>query len=299
MDRLTAAAVLLEAVGRGSISAAAAHLGMSRAMATRYVALAEQWAGARLLHRTTRKLSLTAAGEEMLPLCRQMLALEGNVSALAGQDGDAPSGLVRISAASIFAEYCLTDALMAFLRRYPAVTVDLQIADHANNLAGDGIDLALRVTKQLEPGVIARKLGEVRSVVCASPAYLRVHGTPTAAPDLTAHNCLMYNNYSRNTWHFQVQGRPVAVSVSGNFSTSEAAIVVRAAVNGHGITLLPHFAAASLIADGKLAHLLPEVEPDILGVYAIYLSRRHMPAAMRVLIDFLADHLRTHRQLNA
>lgn len=264
---------------------------MSRAMATRYVAVVEQWAGARLLHRTTRRLSLTAAGEEILPVCRQMLALAGGISTLARQDDSAPRGLVRIAAASIFAEYCLTDALMAFLKLHPAVSIDLQIADHTNNLAGDGIDLAIRVTRQLDPGVIARKLGEVRTVVCASPAYLAACGTPAGVRDLCAHNCLTYSNYGRSVWHFLADGETIAVPVSGNFNTSEAALVVRAALSGSGIALLPQFAAARYIDEGKLVPVLAGFAVESLGAYAVYLSRQQMPVAVRMLIEFLAQNL--------
>lgn len=290
MDRLTAASVLLETVARGSISAAAAHLGMSRAMATRYVGVMEEWAGARLLHRTTRRLSLTAAGEEILPVCRQMLALAGDVGAL-GQADSTPRGLLRVAASSIFAEYCLTDALTAFLQLHPAVSLDLQIVDRTSNLAEDGIDLAIRVTKELEPGVIARKLGEVGSVICASPGYLRAHGSPAHVRDLGAHNCLTYAHYGRSMWHFKAQGEHLAVPVAGNFSTNEAAIVVRAALNGTGIALLPRFAAAQAMADGRLVALLPDFEVESLGAFAVYLSRERMPSALRVLIDFLAGQL--------
>lgn len=291
MDRLTAASVLLETVARGSISAAATHLDMSRAMASRAVALMEDWAGARLLHRTTRKLSLTAAGEQIVPVCKQMLALSGEVSALGEQAADTPRGLLRVTASSIFAEYCLTDALMAFLQRHPLVNLDLQIADRTNNLAEDGIDLAIRVTKELDPGVIARKLGEVRSVICASPDYLRVHGTPLHARDLCAHNCLTYAHHGRSIWHFRLQGETILAPVSGNFSTNEAAIVVRAVLNGTGIAMLPHFAAASAIAEGKLVPLLPDFEVETLCAFAVYLSRERMPSALRSLIEFLADNL--------
>ena len=291
MDRLIAARVLLETIARGSISAAAAHLGLSRAMATRYIAQMEDWAGARLLHRTTRKLSLTAAGEEALPLCKQMLALARDVGELGAQAESVPKGLLRVTASSIFAEYCLTDALMVFLQAHPAVAIDLQIVDRTTNLAEDGIDLAIRVTQTLDPNLIARRLGDVRSVVCASPAYLAAHGTPLNVRDLSAHNCLTYAYYGRSLWHFKVGADNVMVPVSGNFSTNEASVVVRAALGGAGIALLPQFAAAQAIEDGRLMPLVPEAEVHALGVYAVYLSRQHMPAALRSLIDFLAGHL--------
>ena len=291
MDRLTAAKVLLETVARGSISAAAAHLGLSRAMATRYIAAMEDWAGARLLHRTTRKLSLTAAGEQALALCKDLLALARDVGELGAPAESAPKGLLRITASSIFAEYCLNDALQAFLQAHPAVAIDLQIVDRTTNLAEDGIDLAIRVTQTLDPNLIARRLGDVRSVVCASPAYLAAHGTPLNVRDLSAHNCLTYAYYGRSLWHFTVAGEVIMVPVSGNFSTNEASIVMRAAQQGAGIALLPQFAAAQAIERGQLVPLLPDAEIETLGVFAVYLSRQHLPAALRAVIDFLAQAL--------
>lgn len=299
MDRLTAASVLLETVARGSISAAAAHLNMSRAMATRYISLMEEWAGARLLHRTTRRLSLTAAGEEVLPVCKQILALSRDVG-VAGQEAESmPKGLLRVTSSSIFAEYCLVEALMRFLKIHPAVALDLQIVDRTTNLAEDGIDLAIRVTKEIDPGVIAKKLGEVHSVVCASPAYLNAHGTPTDIRDLTAHNCLTYAYYSRSLWHFRARDENMMVPVSGNFSTNEASIIMQAALSGAGIALLPHFAAARAIKEGELIQLLPEFQVESLCVFAVYLSRNRMPSALRALIDYLSANLGTLNDQNA
>lgn len=291
MDRLTATSVFLETVARGSISAAANHLGMSRAMATRYIGLMEDWSGARLLHRTTRKLSLTPAGEQLLPVCRQMQALSTDITTLGAQAGGTPRGLVRVTAPSILAEYCLTDSLMAFQRQHPAVAIDLQIIDRTTNLAEDGIDLAMRVTRQPDPGLIARRIGTVRSLVCASPAYLAAHGTPAHVRDLAAHNCLTYAHYGQSLWHFQADGKHIEAPVSGNFSTNEAAIVVRAALSGAGVALLPQFAARQAIAQGTLVQLLPGFEAESLGLYALFLSHQRMPPALRALIDFLAQDL--------
>ncbi|KVD46823.1 LysR family transcriptional regulator [Burkholderia sp. ABCPW 11] len=291
MDRITAAEVFLETVARGSISSAAVCLGMSRAMAARYVAQMEEWADSRLLHRTTRKLSLTATGEEVLEICKEILALARDVSVVGAQTGDAPKGLLRVTASSIFAEYCLTDALMAFLQRHRAITVDLQVVDRQTNLAEDGIDLAVRVTNALDPNLIARKLGEVRSVVCASPAYLAAYGTPVHVRDLTAHNCLTYSHYGRSLWHFKADGESIDVPVSGNFVTNEASLVVRAALRGAGVALLPRFAVEQALHDSLLIELTPDFEVEPLGVFAVYLSRHRMPSSLRTLIDFLAENL--------
>lgn len=260
-------------------------------MATRYVGLMEEWSGARLLHRTTRRLSLTFAGEQLLPVCKQLLSLSGEVSSLGLQEDDKPRGLVRVTASSILSEYCLTAVLTEFQRRHPGVCIDLQISDRTTNLAEDGIDLAIRVTKALDPGVIARRLGTVRSVICASPDYLKTHGTPAHVRDLAAHNCLTYAYYGRSMWHFRAEGENIVAPVSGTFSTNEAAIVVRAAINGAGIALLPQFAANQAIAEGKLVRLVSQFEVESLGVFAVYLSRQRMPSALRVLIDYLADNL--------
>jgi DNA-binding transcriptional LysR family regulator len=291
MDRIIAANVFLETVNRGSISAAASHLGMSRAMATRYVAAMEQWAQARLLHRTTRKLSLTAAGETLLPKCRQLIALAGDMNTLGVQSEDEPRGLLRVTAASIFAQYCLADLLMEFLQRHPAVAIDLQIADRTSNLAEDGIDLAIRISNDLAPTVIAKKLGQVRSMICASPGYLQRHGTPGSVHDLAAHNCLTYAYYGRSVWHLSLNGETLMVPVSGNFSSNEASIVMHAALNGNGIAMLPHFAAEQAVREGRLIQLFPDAGIEQLGIHALYLSRQQMPGALRALIDFLAERL--------
>ncbi len=291
MDRLTAAKVFLETVARGSISAAAAHLDMSRAMATRYIGVMEEWADIRLLHRTTRKLSLTAAGEQLLPICKELVALSADVKVLGAQAESAPKGLLRVTAPSIFAEYCLTDLLMEFLQLYPAVTIDLQIADGMTNLAQEGIDLAIRVTDNLDPSVIAKQLGEVDSFICASPAYLKRHGMPGDVRDLAVHNCLTYAYYGRSLWHFIVDGENVSVPVTGSFSTNEASIIVRAALSGTGVSMLPHFAAAQAIKDGRLVRLFAEHRIKPIGIHAVYLSRQRMPNALKVLIDFLSTRL--------
>lgn len=131
----------------------------------------------------------------------------------------------------------------------------------------------------------------MRSVICASPAYLAAHGTPLNVRDLVAHNCLTYAYYGRSIWHFRSNGENIVAPVSGTFSTNEAAIVVRAAVNGAGIALLPHFAAKQAMAEGRLIPLVTQFEVESLGVFAVYLSRQRMPPALRALIDYLADKL--------
>jgi DNA-binding transcriptional LysR family regulator len=289
MDRFTAMRVFVETAERGSVSAAALHLDMSRAMASRYVALMEQWSGARLLHRTTRRLTLTTAGTQMLPLCRDMLGLAGQIETLAADDGGAPRGQLRITASAIFAQTHLADAVLAFLERYPAVSVDMQVADRTVDLVEERIDLAIRITREPDPGLIARKLGVCRSVLCAAPAYLRARGTPVQPRDLARHNCLTYAYFGQGVWHLNRDGEPLAVPVQGNFCANESLVLLRAARSGGGIALLPTFAANEALRDGSLVTVLPGYAPPDLDIYAVYASRRQLPAATRALIDFLAE----------
>lgn len=291
MDRITAAQVFIETVARGSMSAAADHLGISRAMASRYIATVEEWAGTRLLHRTTRKLSLTAAGEQIVPVCKELLALAQDMELTGSLLDGSPKGLLRVAATSILSEYRLTDAIVDFLAKYPAMSVDLQVADRTVNLAEDGIDLAIRITNTPDPQLIARKLGECASVICASPRYLGSRGAPAHVRDLAAHNCLTYAHFGNNVWRFTSPQGTDEVAVRGSLSTNEALVLKRATVQGAGVAMLPRFAVSEELKAGVLVDVLPGFEAQKLGVFAMYLSRLRMPPSLRVLIDHLLEHL--------
>src|SRR3989344_2711648 len=202
MDRLTATRVFVEVVERGSQTAAADALEMSRAMVSRYLGELETWVGARLLHRTTRKLSLTGAGEQLLGQCREMLAMADAMQSVSRTDEAAPRGTLRIACSQSLAQAWLVHALDDFTRLYPQVSVDLLVGSQAVNLVEARIDLALRITNQLDPNLIARQLAVCRSVVCATPAYLARHGTPQRAEDLAQHNCLSYAYFGHSNWVF-------------------------------------------------------------------------------------------------
>jgi DNA-binding transcriptional LysR family regulator len=289
MDKFTAIKVFLETVERGSVSAASDHLDMSRAMASRYVAYMEAWAGARLLHRTTRKLTLTTAGTQMLPLCREMLKLAENMEATVAEQEGEPRGQLRITTSAVFAHPHMTDAAMAYLARYPATSIDLQIVDRTVNLIEERIDLAIRITNNLDPNLIARKIATCRSVLCASPAYLKANGMPVTPHDLSQHNCLTYTYFGKSLWQFEHSGLPVSVTVQGNFSANEALVLQQAAISGCGITTLPAFAVNDLIKQGQLVSILPDYKMADMGIYAVYASRKQMPQIMRTMIDFLVD----------
>ncbi|MEK8081099.1 LysR family transcriptional regulator [Pseudomonas sp. XK-1] len=291
MDRLMATRVFVEVVERGSQTAAAEALEMSRAMVSRYLAELEGWVGARLLHRTTRKLSLTGAGEQLLGQCREMLAVAEAMQGVSQGRNEAPRGNLRIACSQSFAQAWLVHALNDFTGLYPQVSVDLQVGSQAVNLVEARIDLALRITNQLDPNLIARQLAVCRSVVCASPAYLEKHGTPRHPVELSQHNCLSYAYFGRSIWEFTRAGEPHAVAVSGNLSANESMVLLEAALAGGGISLQPRYSVGGHLRSGTLVQLLPDYQPQELGIHALYGTRRQMPPALRALLDFLLERL--------
>ncbi|WP_060478051.1 LysR family transcriptional regulator [Pseudomonas monteilii] len=292
MDRLNAMRVFVTVVDLGSQSAAADHLQLSRPVVSRYLAELEHWVGARLMQRTTRKLSLTAAGEQTLPRCRQLLELAGDLQAAVQQPNDAPRGALRISVSTSFGQAQLAPAIADYVRRYPAVKVELQMLDRTVNLVDERIDLAIRTSNDLDPNLIARRLTLCRSVICAAPAYLREHGTPLRVEQLSQHNCLTHAYFGLSLWHFEVEGQQVAVPVQGNISANESMTLQGAALAGAGIAMLPTYQAADALRSGALLRLIPEAKPQALNLNAVYTSRKHMPATLRSMLDFLAHRFK-------
>lgn len=290
MDRLKAMEVFVAVVDGGSQSAAALRLDLSRPVVSRYLAELEAWAGARLLHRTTRRFSLTAAGNEVLAKCRQMLELAQDVRVAIAVPGASPQGSLRITVSTSFGQAQLTQAMSEFVALNPGVTVDLMLFDRAVNLVDERVDLAIRITNDLDPNLIARRLTVCRSVVCASPAYLQAHPAPRRVEDLARHNCLTHSYYGKTLWEFDAGGgadSPVSVAVSGNISANDSIALAMAARGGAGVAMLPTYAAWPLIHAGELVALLPNARPRELSLYAVYTSRKHMSSALRAVLDFL------------
>jgi len=288
MDRIVAAQVFATIVEKGSLAGAADALDMSRAMVTRYLAQMEGWAGARLLHRTTRRLGLTAAGEATLARCRQLLQVAEQMGAAADTQADEPRGMLRIACSQSLAEASLAPLVAQYLRRYPHTSVDLQINNRTVNLVEERIDLAIRITNALDPGLIARPLGRCDSVVCAAPAYLAAHGTPLAVHDLATHNCLTYSYFGRSLWRFDDAQGVDEVPVGGNLCANESVVLLQAALAGAGLSLQPVYSAAPYIASGQLVTVLPQRQPQAMGIHGIYTSRERLPATLRTMLDFLS-----------
>lgn len=289
MDRLVATRVFVTVVEKGSLTSAAEHLDMSTAMVSRYLAATEEWLGARLLHRTTRRLSLTEAGQAALAGCRQLLELAEDVKHQAGEVTRVPSGTLRITSSPSFAEAQLAPALVEFQRRHPQVDFSLVTADRSTDLAAERIDLAVRITNTLEPGLIARQLAACRSVLCASPAYLRTHGEPRTVQALQSHHCITHAIVGAAQFRFRRRGQLIELPVNERLSTNDTGTLRRVVIEGGGIGILPTYVVGEDLKRGRLVRVLPAVEPETLGIHAIYLSRQHQPLALRLLVDFLVE----------
>ncbi|AML35228.1 Putative HTH-type transcriptional regulator YhjC [Klebsiella aerogenes] len=263
---------------------------MSRPMVSRYLEQMEHWAGTRLIHRSTRKLTLTSAGEKVLQKTRSLTQLADEI---AGQTERAvPSGTLRVACAHFTAMQLLSPLLPEFLARYPQLRLELDINNHPVSLIGERIDVAIRITDNPEPGAIARRLGICRSVLCASPRWLQQHGQINSPEELSQHNCLHYSHFATPTWQFtDPQGEPVSVAVSGNLSAGISSLLMEAAVAGCGIAMLPELEARRALNSGALKQVLPGYTPKSLAVYGIYLSRDYQPSALPLFLEAIQQQL--------
>ncbi|MCP3130091.1 LysR family transcriptional regulator [Shewanella sp. KJ2020] len=318
MDRLEAAKVFVAIVERGSMISAANALDMSRSMVTRYLSEMEDWSGARLLHRSTRSLSLTPAGEQVLDYCHRLLELANEVPAVSHAGVAIPRGLLRISCSQFMAHQILAPVVRQYLASYPQASVNFHVSSQTVDLVAERIDLAIRITNELDPNLIARRLGECESVVCAAPSYLAARAAITHPEDLTQHNCLTYSYFGDVMWRFYQtdvgakqlqslnsesklnqgqlnqgqsnQGQAFNVPVNGNFSANDSMVVLSATLAGEGIAMQPVWAAKPYLDSGQLVPLLTEFKPQSLGVYGVYQSRKHMQPALRVMMDMLVAY---------
>ncbi|BEV72135.1 MULTISPECIES: LysR family transcriptional regulator [unclassified Paludibacterium] len=289
MDRFSEITAFVTVAEQGSFVAAAERMGLSRAMVTKLVSALEARLGVRLMHRTTRRLSLTSEGEAYLAeagmLLGELAALEARLSQGAAQ----PAGRLRLTAPVSLGERFLGAALTEFCRLYPQIEIDLSLNDRRVDLVEDGYDLALRITRPGDSTLIARRLVKVNGAIAASPAYLAEHGTPQRKEDLVDHNCLVYTLTDQaGYWTFvDADGTERRIKVQGSLRANNGDLLIDAAVNGMGITVQPRFLLARALESGQLVEILTEYGRLPLDLYAVYPVRRHVPGKVRALVEFL------------
>lgn len=291
MDRLTSMGVFVTVVDTGGFTAASRKLHISRAGASKHVMDLEAYLGARLLHRTTRRISLTDIGKVYYERCQSILADVAEADACAGATSSEPRGRLRVNAPTSFGIAHLGPAVAAYCQQYSKAQVSLELNDRTVDVVAEGYDLAIRIAALADSSLIARKIAPCRRVFCAAPDYLRRHGEPGVPQDLAVHQCLVYENLpTGNTWTLYGPTGMETVPVNGPVCANNGEILRAAAVEGLGITLLPTFMASSELRDGRLVVVLPEYRAPEVAIYTVFPSRRYLSATVRTFVDYLAEY---------
>jgi len=284
-------AVFAQVVDSGGFSAAARHLGVATSAVSRHVARLEAHLGGRLLQRTTRSLSLTELGEQVHAACVRMLSTAREVHVLAGSYRARPNGVLRVSAPIVFGQVWLAPRLPGFLDLHPDVDVRLTLTDRTIDLVEDGIDLAIRIARELAPGLAARPLCQMQYVLVASQAYLDEHGTPETPEDLLRHRCcyLGYGQFDGH-WLMRSSERSASIDIPARITINNSGAIMALVEADGGIGLVPDFAAQAALAGGRVKQLLPAWTfdtPYAGAVHAVYTPGRHLALKVRALIDYL------------
>ncbi|QIM53111.1 LysR family transcriptional regulator [Hydrogenophaga crocea] len=292
MDRFQEMHVFAAVVDAGSFVAASDALGMSKAAVSRHVAELERRLGVRLLHRTTRRLSLTAEGETFHARCKAVLAevdeAEAEITAGAGE----ARGTLRVNVPFSYGQQRLAPLWPRFMARHPALTLEVTLSDRVVDLVDEGFDLAVRIAQLPASTLISRRLAGTRLLLCASPGYVAARGAPQHPADIARHDCIAYTLFSSgDLWHFEGPDGPTAVKVQGRLRSNNGDTCVQAALQGQGLILQPSFLVDPHLRSGALVALMPGWHAVELGVYAVYPTRRHVAPKVRLLIDFLAQAL--------
>ena len=292
MDRLSSIQAFAQVVESGSFAKAAERLGLSTSATSRHVAELETHLQTRLLNRTTRKVSLTEGGRAYYERVVQLLADLEEAEQEASRAAVVPRGVIKLTTSVNFGVRHVAPAIAAFLAKHGEVRFDVSLSDRIVDLVEEGFDLGIRVGTPGPHNVVARKLGETRVVPCASPDYLAKHGTPQVPEDLAGHNCFTYEYVTpRNVWTFRdADGRERPVRVGGNLHSNNGDILAEVAARGAGIVFEPTFIVGPEVRAGRLVPLLQDFTPAPLPIYAVYSSRKHLSAKVRLFVDFLLEH---------
>ena len=294
MESMDAIPVFVAVVEEGSFAAAARRIGVTKSAVSKRISQLETRLGVQLLHRSTRKLSLSEAGEQYFAHAIQSLAAAQDAEDAVAQLQGAPQGRLRINTPMSFGRLHIAPLVPDFLAAYPGVGVDMVMDDRVVDMVEGGFDLAIRVRTLEDSALIARKLAPCHNLLCAAPSYLKKHGTPKHPDDLQEHNCLQYAYASTiHTWRFEEKnnGGIVSLDVTGNYQVNNSEALRQALVAGVGIARLPTFIASADITAGRLVPLLPDYKLPSQIIYAVFPERRHLPAKVRVFIDYLVEKI--------
>ena len=291
MDRIEAMRAFVAVVAEGSFSNAATSMQLSPQLVSKYVAKLEDQLGIRLLNRTTRKVSLTEAGTHYVQHAQQILLSIDEMDSQLGGLQQNPKGTLRISAPVSFALKHMAKLITDFQLQYPLVNIELQLNDRKIDIVDEGFDIALRIGNLKDSSLIAKYIAPIRVILCASPEYLKKHGTPKQPEDLKNHRYLHYNYPeidSKDNIYQWLNAKNI--DTRGGFDSNNGDILVEAAIAGAGLALQPTFIASNAISSGQLTQVLADFELKPLGLYAVYAHRKLLPSKVRCFIDFIENY---------
>ena len=286
-------AIFVKVVETGSFSEAARQMGASPSSVSRSISRLEKALATRLLQRTTRKLRLSEGGEEVFKRCQEMVNAARSVMEVSGQFTHEAEGLVRVSVPKAVGRFVIHPHMPAFLRRYPKVDVQLILEDRPVDLIDDNLDLILRISESPPPGLVGRPLFPIEHLLCATPQYLREHGTPEHPHDLLEHSCIYLGETPADArWKFRQAGKTVTVGVRGRYAANHTGVRLDAVLQHVGIGSLPYFTARHALEAGTVVQVLAQW--DFIAsyhgeVWLLHSPTRYLPLKLRVFIDYLVE----------
>lgn len=292
MDKLTAMATFVQIVDSGSLTAAAEVLGTSLPTVVRTLATLEKSLSVRLLNRTTRRITLTDEGRHYLEQCRRILSdIEDAELALTDQQSE-PIGKLCITAPVMFGKIHVRPIVTRFMKQFNRINVELLLLDRTVNLIDEGIDVAIRIGHLGDSSLVARPVGEIRQVVCASPELLEKAGDMKRPEDLSEHPCIRVTGLAPGpTWHFSKNGKPLTIPINDTFLCNQVDAAIDACKEGIGFGIFLSYQIESLLRQGKLASVLADYEPPPMPVSVVYSHPRLMSTRVRVFVDWITRDL--------
>ncbi len=295
MDKILAYRTFRSVVEQGSFADAARHLGLPNAAVSKNVKTLEQSVGVQLIMRTTRKMSVTEAGDLYYHhICKILDDITEADDAVTEMSGE-PRGTLKLTAPVSLGLIMVTPLIAAFRREFPRIEISLDLTDEKVDLLERGLDLAIRGSGALaDSSLKARKLSNLDRIICASPEYLAAKPDITDPSDLSSHDCLLYSRWDRqDRWKFMRKQASRTVQVTGGYTVNNSMAIRQAVLDGAGVALIPKIMVANDVGEGTLINLLPDWTPEQQAIYALYPDSAHIVKRVRVFIDFLVEHLKS------
>ncbi|ASD62921.1 LysR family transcriptional regulator [Bdellovibrio bacteriovorus] len=292
MDRLTAIQVFLEVAKTGSFTKAADNLSMSRPMVTRYVGILEDWVGTSLLQRTTRNVSLTSSGEMYLEKCRQIQDIAFDIEVNSKSALDEPKGVIRVASSVSFAMSQYRELIAPFMERYPQISIDFVVTDRQVNLIESKVDFAIRITNSLDPGIVSKQLGVCHSCLVATPKYLKAKGTPRKVEDLRKHRLMAHDHFKNSKLSLRKGDRQEELSFTSAFSSNETLLLLEAATQDLGITMMPRYLVQDHLKSKTLVEVLSDWSLPEFGLHIVFTNRKFIAPQVRLFIDYLSAEIK-------